>query len=137
MNTFRLNPHRRTRAYEREYEGRPRVGQLMWSLFGLWCGALVLAGVGFRVEHGLWPTFPEATLLPLAYGLIALPASAGCLFGSNLVGGAVMLLFWPAMLGLHAGAMYHRRWRYVAIVAAVLLPAGWNWTIKAATMMWI
>lgn len=137
MNTLRINPHGRARAYEREYEGRPRVAQLMGAMFGVWCGALVLASVGFRVKMGQWPTFEEGALLPLAYGLIALPASAGCLFGPNLVGGAVMLLFWPVMLGLHAGAMYHRRWRYVAIVAALLVPAAWNWTIQAVAMMWI
>jgi hypothetical protein len=111
-------------------------------LLALWCAALLVAGIGFRATYGEWPGVADWLSATLLLAVFALPASVGTLFGMPLgpwTGAAFLLWlgFWSLTGVLHAAALLTGRRRYAALLAAVLLPAAWLWTVHAAGMMGI
>ena len=138
MQGFTINPHRQPRAHELDVAGRPRVSTLVTAITAIWLVALVVAAIGYRVGSGDWPGFVDGVLLPLAYGVVALPAGLGNTLGRaglGLIAVPFVLLFWPLVLGLQVAACYRRRWRFLAPVGLLVALAAWNWVAMAYAMM--
>lgn len=111
-------------------------------LLTLWCVALLVAGVGCWATYGEWcgaGDWPGSTLL---LAVIALPGSLGTLFGIPLgpitrAGVVLWAVFWSLAIVLQAMALITGRRRYLALLATLLLPASWLWTVYAAGLMGI
>lgn len=137
MRDVAINPRRHVPAYEREHAGRPTVRTLVLAMCAIWAAGLPLGVLGYHAEYGTWPAMvSEGVLLPLAYGLVAMPAG----FAHTLKGVPGMaamvpgLLFWPLVLGLQIAACYRRRWIYLLPVALLVAASAWNWTVAAVAM---
>jgi hypothetical protein len=112
------------------------------QLFGVWCAAWLVAGVGFRAEAGVWPEAGDWLLATPLLSVLALPIALGQLIGLPFLepGGLdklQWLAFWSVLGGLHVAALLTGRRRFVALAAAVLLPASWHWTLMAVGLMGI
>lgn len=138
MRSFTINPHGKPRAYEVAEAGRPRVSTIVTAITAIWIVALVVAAVGYRAASGDWPGIGGGVLLPLAYGVVALPAGLVSTLvpaGLGLIAFPLGLLFWPLVLGLQVAACYRRRWRFLAPVGLLVALAAWNWAVIAHAMM--
>jgi hypothetical protein len=111
-------------------------------LAAVWCGALLLAGVGFRATYGEWPGVYDWLVVTPLLTLFAIPAGLLHLFGLPFDGGSVMLgsvflAFWAVMLVLHVLALLTGSRAYVAAIAVLLVPAAWKWAVHAVGLMGI
>lgn len=138
MQNFTINPRRQPRAHELDEAGRPRVSTIVAAITAIWVTALAVAAIGYRVGSGDWPGFVDGVLLPLAYGVVALPGGLANTLGRaglGLIAVPLALLFWPLVLGLQVAACYRRRWRFLAPVGLLVALAAWNWVAMAYAMM--
>jgi hypothetical protein len=138
MQNVIMNPHRQPRANELDAAGRPRVSTIIIAITAIWLAALVVAAIGYRVGSGDWPGFVDGVLLPLTYGVVALPGGLANTLGRaglGLIAWPLGLLFWPLVLGLQVAACYRRRWRFLAPVGVLVALAAWNWVAMAYAMM--
>jgi hypothetical protein len=138
MQNVTINPHRQPRANELDVAGRPRVSTIITAITTIWLAALVVAAIGYRVGSGDWPGFVDGVLLPLTYGVVALPGGLVSTLvpaGLGVIALPLGLLFWPLVLGLQVAACYRRRWRFLAPVGLLVALAAWNWIVVAQAMM--
>jgi|GEM_PF-6848802 len=110
------------------------------ALAGVWFAALLLAGVGFRVEYGQWPGVVDWFLVTPLVALFALPMALVQQLGMDFQGGSPALLplffgFWSLLIVLHSLALVTRRRPYFAMVAAVLALPAWKWAVYAVGLM--
>lgn len=137
-----LRPHTRARDDRRATRDFLSARAAAAALAGLWLAALLLAGGGARVSHGEWPGVYDWLMVTPLLTLLAMPTGLLDLFGLPYHGGSALLLlvglvFWSVMLVLHVLALLTGRRVYVALIAAVLAPAAWNWAVHASGLMGI